>query len=103
MMKAVGVLSEVLRERESQEKRWGEQDHLPEEWLAILGEEFGEVARAICEFRLQGRRMAGPEIRAELIQLAAVAVAMVECSDRKGWSLLSSKEAFASVDKRKKK
>ena len=86
MTKTVGVLSEVLKERESQERRWGEQDHLPEQWLAILGEEFGEVSKAICEYRLQHRAMAGPEIRAELIQLAAVAVAMVECHDRKKWN-----------------
>jgi hypothetical protein len=49
-------------------------------WYAILGEEFGEVGKALCE-----RMYAigpNPEYREELIHVAAVAVAMIESYDR---------------------
>lgn len=36
-------------EREYQLKKWGEQKHSDERWLAILAEEVGEVAKAILE------------------------------------------------------
>ena len=36
-------------EREYQLKKWGEQKHSDERWLAILVEEVGEVAKAILE------------------------------------------------------
>lgn len=79
------VLSEVKAERERQDKKWGQQNHHPVEWLAILGEEFGEVSKAACEayFHYEnGETWA--DYRNELIQTAAVAVAMVECLDRNG-------------------
>lgn len=43
------ILDEVINERMSQEGKWGSQNHDPLMWLAILGEEYGEVARAILE------------------------------------------------------
>ena len=46
-------------------------------WLALIGEEFGEVARALLERRGEGLGQA----RKELIQLAAGAVAWVEALD----------------------
>lgn len=69
------VLEEVFTERECQEAKWGEQNHDVGLWYAILGEEFGEVGEAICEYD-------EPNYREELIQVAAVAVAMVEAFDR---------------------
>jgi NTP pyrophosphatase (non-canonical NTP hydrolase) len=50
------------------------------EKLAVLGEEFGEVARALIE------QQATTALRAELVQVAAVAVAWAE-------SLLQQEEA----------
>jgi len=51
------------------------------DYYTILGEEFGEVGKAICESKLQ--KIVHPrEVRKELVQLAAVAVAMVEAFDR---------------------
>lgn len=78
------VLSEVQEERRRQDKKWGEQNHTPPEWLSILGEEFGEVCKAVCEAHFSGYESTGnwENYRTELIQLAAVAVAMVECLDR---------------------
>jgi len=87
------VLNEVLQERQRQDAKWGEQNHGLPVWLAVLGEEYGEVCQAV----LKGRATAMPSspdhttltpeewvshIRKELIQTAAVAVQAVEYLDR---------------------
>jgi NTP pyrophosphatase (non-canonical NTP hydrolase) len=69
------VLSEVFAERRSQHEVHSEQNHSAPFWLSILGEEFGEVCKAVYEND-------GANYREELIQLAAVAVQMVEAYDR---------------------
>jgi hypothetical protein len=43
------ILNEIHDERTRQEKKWGTQNHHPEKWYTILGEEFGEVGKAILE------------------------------------------------------
>ena len=37
------IVEKVLREREEQDRIWGQQDHHPVEWMAILMEEVGEA------------------------------------------------------------
>ena len=74
-VKTSTILDEVFAERRNQDNRWGEQNHDPLYWLAILTEEFGEVGKALAE----GERY---QYRAELIHVAAVAVAAVESYDR---------------------
>lgn len=99
------VLDEVAAERQRQEAKWGQQDHpdvlpgwhvndfdIPSQAVAkirteyrtkdglltytdILIEELCEAVEAACE----GNRV---ELRAELVQVAAVAVAWVEKLDR---------------------
>jgi NTP pyrophosphatase (non-canonical NTP hydrolase) len=80
------VLTEVQKERERQNKKFGEQNHDPFKWMAILGEEVGEVHRALLEAHFDGNEgYAGgsmEDYREELIQVAAVAVAQVEAFDR---------------------
>jgi len=78
------VYAEVKAERIRQDELWGVQDHHPVEWLSILGEEFGEVSKAVCEAHFKGYESTGnwDNYRTELIQVAAVAVSMVECLDR---------------------
>jgi len=78
------ILCEIQRERTKQDQKWGEQNHAPVEWLSILGEEFGEVCKATCEAHFAEYKTTGDysEYRKELIQVAAVAVAMVESYDR---------------------
>jgi NTP pyrophosphatase (non-canonical NTP hydrolase) len=71
------VLDEVDRERSNQDKKWGEQNHPNLYWLGILMEEVGETAKALIE---DGHLL---QIRGELIQVAAVAVAWVEKIDRR--------------------
>lgn len=85
-MSTTSVLDEVWAERISQDTKWGEQNHDLLRWNAILGEEVGEVAKATIEREFcvseQAREGFLSEARAELIQVAAVAVAAVESLDR---------------------
>jgi len=43
------ALREITDERRRQEKKWGTRSESPRQWLTILMEEVGEVARAILE------------------------------------------------------
>lgn len=87
---AVNVLNDVSRERGRQLQKFGIQDHPIAEWFLILGEEVGEAQREACEHVFQMRfpdhYPADPDrlkrLRKELIEVAAVAVAMVESLDR---------------------
>lgn len=79
------VVGLILAERERQEAKWGQQDHEPEVWLTILGEEFGEFCKALLEFRFG--KGCPSAMQKELVQIAAVAVAMLECCDRQEWCL----------------
>ena len=64
---------ELIRlERSRQDAKWGEQRHMPLYWLAILMEEVGELAKVILENDALG-------MRHELVHVAAVAVAWLEC------------------------
>ena len=76
------ILQEIVEERKAQDGKWGTQRHAAVEWIPILGEEFGEVCRAALECHFGHGRSQWSDYRAELIQLAAVAVAMVESFDR---------------------
>lgn len=85
------VLWEVAQERLRQEKLWGEQNHTQMIWLGILAEEFGEAAQQINELHFRAQHLTDclPKerrqlVRDELIQVAAVAVAMIESLDRNG-------------------
>jgi hypothetical protein len=79
----MSVLSDVSVECHRQDIKWGIQDHTPERWFCILGEEFGEVAREVTKWiPPRDRPPDGENYRYELIQLAAVAVRMIECYDR---------------------
>ena len=93
------ILADITAERGRQDAKWGEQNHNPQDWLMILQEEVGEFARAHMEVHydqgpgsIEGTeawRAAYNEkrkhIREELVQAAAVLVAMIECGDRNKW------------------
>jgi hypothetical protein len=77
----------VTDERGRQLQKWGVQNHSPLEWMAILVEEVGEAQKEALEHHWAGRHYPhDPErlqrLRAELVQVAAVAVAIVESLDR---------------------
>jgi hypothetical protein len=65
-------------ERALQEKKWGEQNHHPFKWLAILHEETGEAAKAALEKDWTGY------VR-EMVQVMAVALAALESQVRGEW------------------
>lgn len=73
------TLVEVRIKREEQIEKWGPQEHAPLDWLAILAEEFGEVAKEIAEGRI--KTFDKEAYRKECMQTAAVALAMVQCID----------------------
>lgn len=68
-----------------QEAKFGIQNHDDFKWLAILGEEFGEVSRAVCE-QLQNNYTTialEENLEIELIQVAAVCISWVNCIRRR--------------------
>jgi len=73
------VFGEIEKERDHQDRKWGEQNHDDLKWLAVLGEEFGEVSKAI----LESRKSTDFHIDHEIIQVAAVAAAWRECRLRR--------------------
>ena len=73
---------DIMTERCVQNATWGEQNHTPIEWLAILTEEVGEVAKDTLSIRF-GKKPNLAGYRKELVQVAAVALAAIECYDRK--------------------
>lgn len=70
-------------ERRMQDKKWGEQNHDPFTWIAILQEEIGEYCQEALHLRFGGHK--GAKLKLECIQVAAVAKAMVECLERGNW------------------
>lgn len=87
------IYGEVIAERLRQNEKWGKQEHDPIEWLGILGEEVGEVNKACIEtyFNYEGADSDYSEYRKELIQTAAVCVAMIECLDEKNSEILNQR------------
>ncbi len=75
------VLFEIEFERKKQDLKRGIQNHNPSHWLMILAEEFGEASKAALEAKV-AHNDGGRKYRKELIQIAAVAVAMIESLDR---------------------
>lgn len=76
--------SEIMSERERQDNKFGVQNRSPVQWLVILGEEFGEACQAALHASgIDGSKGISHEnYRKELIQVAAVAVAAIECLDK---------------------
>jgi NTP pyrophosphatase (non-canonical NTP hydrolase) len=73
------TITQIEQEQRRQIDLWGIQNHRPEHWLAILMEEVGEVSREILE---SSSETANKHYRDELVQVAAVAVSMIESYDR---------------------
>jgi len=61
------IFQEIAAELARQRELWGRQLHQPLYWNAILGEEVGEINKALVDYDLAN-------LRRELIQVAAVAV-----------------------------
>lgn len=66
----------IVDERKRQDEKWGADRNLDDTtWLTILMEEVGET----CEAILKGL----PSMQTELVQVGAVALAWLECVDRR--------------------
>ena len=75
------AIAAVLCEMERQDSKWGSDRNLdPFLWAAILGEEVGEFNQAILH-DYYGGKCAGTS-RDELVQIAAVALQIIEYYDR---------------------
>ena len=75
------ALAAVANERNRQRAKWGVQQHSPAEWMAILGEEFGEVCREAVDVEWEHPGFSWERLRQELVETAAVAVQIVEWLD----------------------
>lgn len=90
----ISILSEIMNERTKQDSIYGQQNHTPIEWVAILGEEFGEVSKEALDYRFYNpdqhpdvlHEINKSEIllryKNELIQVAAVSIAMLQSLHR---------------------
>ena len=75
------IFKEVDAERDRQDILHPNQDYLsPAEWHIILSEEVGEVATEICDNIFKKTSM--DNYRAELIQVAATAIRIIETHDK---------------------
>ena len=72
------VLNRIVNERLGQDAKWGKQNHPYTYWLAILMEEVGEVAQAMQEGSAHHKKSDAGDLYSELVQVAAVAVAIAE-------------------------
>lgn len=84
------AVEDILRERAGQDAKFGEQNHSFADWLIILTEEIGEACQDAQELRSCVRSDSfpsalGKNFRKELVQVAAVAMAILECGDRNNW------------------
>lgn len=88
------INEEIKQERLRQIEKWGVQDHDLCTWIAILTEEVGEASKEALDWQCQNPSKENPlenlrtvqldrlkAYRKELIQVAAVAVQMIEAVD----------------------
>lgn len=102
------IAAEVIQERHRQDQKWGEQSH-PNGTGSAFFQTCAPAAKRCCDTAFKEGRgtwehilseefyealaESDPErLRAELIQVAAVAIAWVECIDRKAFSIETGEE-----------
>lgn len=72
---ALPFIEAILRERDRQDQKFGEQRHTDGKWLLILQEELGEAAKALLDNTV--------DADIELVEAAAVIVAWLEARARR--------------------
>lgn len=70
------AFAKIKEERKRQDEKWSVQDHSPSYWMVILMEEVGEACQQIC-----GDAYDIDKFREEIVQVAAVSVAILEATD----------------------
>ena len=79
------VIELVRAERLRQDDKWGwPQDNSLPEWVAILGEEFGEFCTEVLRLNFNAHTQSLQCLVDEVLQVAAVAVAIVETLEYQG-------------------
>ena len=86
----------VRMERIKQDVKWGEQNHHDLKWLSILMEEVGEAAEMVNEDNPAKERLYSTvalmeNLEYELVQIAAVCVAWIECMRRRETSTVEKR------------
>jgi hypothetical protein len=79
------VFEDIAAERRRQDRKFGEQEHDIPVWMLILSEEVGEASSeglALYFGYSPDPAKTGEDFRAEMVQVAAVAVAAIENYDR---------------------
>lgn len=79
------IVEDLLKERVRQNEKFGwNRNHHPAEWLMILGEEVGEANEEGINYTFNPDRLKPMhllDMRKELVQVAAVAMAFIEDLD----------------------
>jgi|SRR3989304_3459101 len=90
----VKIVDDILSERNWQDAKWGIQNHHPFSWVAILGEEYGEMCQAALKLHFSDDipPRTAKEYRKELIEVAAVAFAAIENLDRNSGEIVETWE-----------
>lgn len=70
------IFNQILAERARQDEKFGEQLHTPPEWVMIIAEEMGEVAKEALEYHFNSKSL--DNYLTELVQLAAVCCNAIE-------------------------
>jgi len=78
--------ADILNERDRQDEKWGIQVHDFGFWMAILGEEFGELCKEALERNFR-EGAATTRIYEEAIQVAAVAMRIAEQAEEYNYPL----------------
>ena len=73
------AFNDIFAERQRQHSKWGVQRHGFPYYVAVLGEEVGEVHKAVVEMGMATANV--QDLRTELVHTAAVAVAIIEQID----------------------
>jgi len=74
------ILAQVTNEVLAQDEKWGVQDYNNAVWALILDEKFGKAWQAALQHSPGTDKN---DVRAEIVQIAAVAVNWIACIDRR--------------------
>lgn len=80
------AVDDVIEERGRQEDQWGDQNHHPAYWLAILGKQVGQFGSTVLDREWESPDHTGVsadmKMRHEAVQVAAVALKIIEVIDK---------------------
>lgn len=84
-LQVLSPISWVKEEQDRQKRKWGEQNHGPYKYFAILSEELGEVAKVLEDVtygKYESHKEYRRQLEYELVQVAAVSVSWIEAIRR---------------------